>query len=145
MATERVTTRDDGATTERIVERDGGGTTYVDRGGSGVGGVIIGIAVLALVAIVAFFLLNANRNDALRTNAVTSAASTVADSTAGAAQSAATAPNTPATAVTPNTSPRGSGSETASAVAGGGLIRPRCAGPARCAPPTGGRCRRRPA
>ena len=46
------------------MERDGGGTTYVERGGSGVGGVIIGIAVLALVAIVAFFLLSANRNDA---------------------------------------------------------------------------------
>ena len=101
MATERVTTRDDGATTERIVERDGGGTTYVDRGGSGVGGVIIGIAVLALVAIVAFFLLNANRNDALRTNAVTSAASSVADSTAGAAQSVGNAANNAANSVNP--------------------------------------------
>src|SRR5438552_478997 len=88
MATERMTTRDDGVTSERVVERDGGGTTYVDRGGGGmgIGGVIVGIAVLALVAIVAFFLLNANRNDALRTNAVTSAASTVANSTSNAAQ-----------------------------------------------------------
>ena len=40
---------------------------------------IIGIAVLAAVAILAFFLLNANRNDAIRTDAVTSAASSVAD------------------------------------------------------------------
>ena len=80
MATERVT--------ERVVDRDGGSTTYVDAGGGkGIGGVIIGIAVLALVAIVAFFLLNANRNDAIRTDAVTSAASSVADSTANAAQS----------------------------------------------------------
>src|SRR3954471_24918723 len=87
MATERVTERSDGLTNERVVERDGGGTTYVDRGGSGMGGVIIGIAVLALVAIVAFFLLQSNRNDALRTDAVTSAASSVADSASNAANS----------------------------------------------------------
>lgn len=87
MATERVTERSDGMTDERVVERDGGGTTYVDRGGSGVGGVIIGIAVLALVAIVAFFLLSANRQDAIQTEAVTSAASSVAESAEGAAQS----------------------------------------------------------
>jgi hypothetical protein len=86
MATERVTERDDGMTNERIVERDGGGPTYVDRGGSGVGGVIIGVAVLALVAIIAFFLLNQSRNDNVRTNAVTSAASSVADSASGAAK-----------------------------------------------------------
>jgi hypothetical protein len=95
MATERVT--------ERVVDRDAGGTTYVDNGGggSGVGGVIIGIALLALVAIVAFFLLNANRNDALRTNAVTSAASTVADSTATAAKSVGDAADTAAQSVNP--------------------------------------------
>ena len=102
MASERVTTRDDGTTTERVVERDGGGTTYVDRGGSGVGGIIIGIAVLALVAIVAFFLLNANRNDAMRTNAVTSAASSVADSASGAAQSVGNAANNAANSVNPS-------------------------------------------
>jgi len=84
MATERVTERPDG-TTERVVERDSG-TTYVDRGGSGVGGVIIGIAVLALVAIIAFFLLNQSRNDTVRTNAVTNAASSVADSASTAAK-----------------------------------------------------------
>ena len=94
MATERVT---------RVVERDPGSTTYVDNGrGSGFGGVIIGIAVLALVAIVAFFLLNANRNDALRTDAVTSAASSVADSTASAAKNVGDAANTAASSVTPN-------------------------------------------
>ena len=105
MATERVTESSDGVTHERVVERDGGGTTYVDRGGSGVGGVIIGLAVLALVAIIAFFLLNQNRNDAIRTNAVTSAASTVADSAANAAQdvgnAATTAANNTAGAVDP--------------------------------------------
>ena len=94
MATERVT--------ERVVDRDGGSTTYVDNGrGSGMGGVLIGIAVLALVAIVAFFLLNANRNDAIRTNAVTSAASSVADSTATAAKSVGDAATTTADSVTP--------------------------------------------
>jgi len=92
MATERVT---------RVVERDPGGTTYVDNGGGGIGGVLIGIAVLALVAIVAFFLLNANRNDAIRTNAVTSAASTVADSTATAARSVGDAATTAADSVNP--------------------------------------------
>jgi len=93
MATERVT--------ERVVDRDGGRTTYVDGGGSGVGGVIIGIAVLALVAIIAFFVLNANRNDAIRTDAVTSAASSVADSTATAAKSVGDAATTAANSVNP--------------------------------------------
>jgi hypothetical protein len=105
MATERVTTRSDGTTTERVVERDGGGTTYVDRGGSGFGSVLIGIAILAVVAVIAFFLLNQNRNDAIRTNAVTSAASTIADSTASAAKdvgdAATTAANNTAGAVNP--------------------------------------------
>jgi hypothetical protein len=98
MATERVTERPDG-TTERVVERDSG-TTYVDRGGSGVGGVVIGIAVLALVAIVAFFLLTQSRNDNIRTSAVTDAASSVghaADNVGAAAGRAADSANpTPA-------------------------------------------------
>ncbi|HEX7943663.1 MAG TPA: hypothetical protein VF495_03310 [Phenylobacterium sp.] len=103
MATERVTERNDGRTTERVIERDvGGGTTYVDKGGgSGMGGVIVGIAVLALVAIVAFFLLQSSRNDALRTDAVTSAASSVADSASSAAQGVSNAANNAADAVTP--------------------------------------------
>jgi len=98
MATERVTERSDGLTSERVVERDGGGTTYVDRGGSGMGGVIIGIAVLALVAIVAFFLLQSSRNDAIRTDAVSGAASSVAESAGSAAESVGDA----ARSVTPN-------------------------------------------
>jgi hypothetical protein len=93
MATERVTERSDGLTSERVVERDGGGTTYVDKGGSGMGGVIIGIAVLALVAIVAFFLLQSSKNDALRTDAVSSAASSVADSASNAAGAVGDAAN----------------------------------------------------
>jgi hypothetical protein len=101
MATERVTERSDGLTSERTVER-GGGTTYVEKsGGSGVGGVIIGIAVLALVAIVAFFLLQSSRNDTLRTSAVTNAASNVADSASSAAQGVTNAANNAAGAVNP--------------------------------------------
>jgi hypothetical protein len=74
--------------TERVVEREAAPAervTYVEKGGSGMGAVIIGIALLALVAIVAFFLLQANRNDAIETQAVTSAASSVAESAGQAA------------------------------------------------------------
>ena len=99
MAIERTTEHPDG-TRETVVERDGG-TTYVDRGGSGMGGVIIGIAVLALVAIVAFFLMTQNRNDAIRTNAVTSAASSVADSAGQAAKSVGDAAGSVADNVAP--------------------------------------------
>jgi hypothetical protein len=101
MATERVTERHDGNTRERIVERDDGGTTYVDRGGSGVGGVIIGIAVLALVAIVAFFLMNQNRNDNLRTSAATGAATSIGQ----AADNVGSAAGRAADSVTPSTAP----------------------------------------
>jgi hypothetical protein len=98
MATERVTERSDGVTTERTVERDhGGGTTYVERRGSGMGGVIIGLAVLALVAIVAFFLLQTSRNEALETQAVTGAASSVAESVGSAAESVGSAAESVAT------------------------------------------------
>ncbi|WP_293678368.1 hypothetical protein [uncultured Phenylobacterium sp.] len=101
MATERVTERTDGLTSERVVERDAGGTTYVDKGGSGMGAVLIGLALLALVAIVAFFLLQSNRNDAMRTDAVTSAASSVADSASNAAGSIGNAAENVGEAVTP--------------------------------------------
>ena len=101
MATERVTERSDGITRERVVERDAGGTTYVEKRGSGMGGILIGIAVLALVAIVAFFLLQSNRNDAIRTDAVTSAASSVADSAGAAASNVGDAAGRAADAVTP--------------------------------------------
>ncbi|HEY0053306.1 MAG TPA: hypothetical protein VGB49_07840 [Caulobacteraceae bacterium] len=82
-------------TTERVVERPATHTTtVVDRGersGGGMGGVLIGLAVLIIVAIGAYFLLNANRNDAVRTEAVSEAASSVsnaAESVGDAAQNA---------------------------------------------------------
>jgi hypothetical protein len=46
--------------------------------GLSVGGVLIGLGVLALAAIVAFILLSAHSNKALRTDAVNSAASSLA-------------------------------------------------------------------
>ena len=50
----------------------------------GVGGVLIGLGVLALVAIVAFVVLSVRGDHALRTQAVTSAASSLAASGAPA-------------------------------------------------------------
>lgn len=85
---------------ERVTERGGGNTTYVQKSG-GAGTVIIGIAVLALVAIVAFFLLSANRNDTLRTTAVTDAASSVAGSASNAASNVSGAAQQAADNVTP--------------------------------------------
>jgi len=90
--------------TERMIEREVpvNERVYVDNGGgSGAMGVLIGIAALALVAIIAFFVLGARQNDAIRTNAVTSAAATVADSTANAAQDVGNAANNAAEAVNP--------------------------------------------
>ena len=110
MATERVTERSDGVTAERTVERDGGGhTTVVERGGSGAG-LLIALAVIAFLAIAAWFLWNASRNDAMEADAVSDAASSVAasvdnaaDSVAGAADSVAI--TTPAPAPAPEPAP----------------------------------------
>ena len=99
MATERVTERSDGLITSASSSATPA-ATYVDKGGSGIGGIIVGIAVLAMVAIVAFFLLQANRNDTIQTEAVTSAASSVAESTATAADSVSGAAERAADAVT---------------------------------------------
>ncbi len=92
MATERVTERTDGVTAERTVERDAGGTTYVERrSGSGATGLLVAVALIALVAIVAWFLLNANQQEAAETAAVQDAAASVADSAGDAAGSVADA------------------------------------------------------
>jgi hypothetical protein len=58
---------------ERVIPR---------TGRFGVGGVLIGLGVLALMAIVAFVVLSARSDKALRTNAVSSAASSLAASSA---------------------------------------------------------------
>lgn len=92
MATERVTERDDGVTTERVVESTptAGHTTVVerDRGGSGAG-LLIALAVIVALAIGAWFLMNASRNDAIQTEAVSDAASSVAGSVDSAADAVA--------------------------------------------------------
>jgi hypothetical protein len=54
------------------------GASAAARSGFGIGGVLIGLGLVALVAILAFILLSAHRNEALRTDAVTSAASALA-------------------------------------------------------------------
>jgi hypothetical protein len=85
MAVERVTERDDGGVRERVVERDDE-PVYMERSGASIAGVIIGLAALALVAIVAFFLLSRTTSDELPTNAVTGPAAAVADSAATTAR-----------------------------------------------------------
>ncbi|GAA4763226.1 hypothetical protein GCM10023219_04430 [Stakelama sediminis] len=77
--TERVTERNDGVTNERVTERDGGGTTTVIERRGGGGGLLIGLAVLILVVVGAYFLLNQSHNDNMKTQAVTSAAKSVGD------------------------------------------------------------------
>jgi hypothetical protein len=59
--------------------------TYIDRGGGGFGALMVGIAVLAVVAIIAFFVLQQSRNDSIRTDSITHAADSVAGSAGTAA------------------------------------------------------------
>lgn len=54
-------------------------TVIVERRGTGMG-LLIGIVAILLVVVVAYFVISQNRNDALRTEAVTSAAQDVGDS-----------------------------------------------------------------
>ena len=67
MAEERVV--------ERTVEREPH-TTVIEKRGSGAG-VVLGILAIAVVVLLAWFLLAQNRNDAVRTDAVTGAAQSV--------------------------------------------------------------------
>ncbi|NBB17435.1 hypothetical protein GVN21_18905 [Caulobacter sp. SLTY] len=101
MAT-RTVERTDGVTTEREVIRDGAQPVYVERRSGGSAGIIIGIALLALVAVVAFFFLaQANRNEAIRTEAVTDAAASVASSASSAAENVSGAAERAADSVAP--------------------------------------------
>lgn len=95
MATERVTETEDGVVRERVIER-GGGTTVVERGG-GFGGVLIAVAVIAVVALAGYFLINQNR----RENAETAAISQVAESASGAAKSVGNAADAAAENIRP--------------------------------------------
>ena len=79
MADERVTERTDGVNHERVVERGAGGSNpvIVERRGGGMGGVIALIIGLAVVALIAYFLLNMNRQEEVRTDAVSAATESV--------------------------------------------------------------------
>lgn len=57
---------------------EGPNTTIVERRGSGAG-VLIGVALIVLVAIAAYFVIVQNRNDTVRTDAVAGAAKQVGD------------------------------------------------------------------
>ncbi|WP_269713503.1 hypothetical protein [Caulobacter sp. NIBR2454] len=94
MATERVTETEDGVVRERVVER-GGGTTVIERRGGGMGTALLAIAVIAVVALAGYFLVNQNR----RENAETAAIGQVADSASGAAKSVGNAADAAADAV----------------------------------------------
>ena len=76
MADDRVVEREDGVTTEH--------TTVIERRGSGAG-VVLGLLALVAVVLLAWFLFAQNRNDTVRTEAVTGAASSVAGSAEKAA------------------------------------------------------------
>ena len=89
--------------TERVIERTETPTTVIetDRKGGGGAGWLVALAVVAFLAIAAFFLMNASRNDALETAAVSDAASSVAGSVEGAASSVAGAADNAAESATP--------------------------------------------
>ena len=74
--------------TTKTVETDSPSTVVVERrsgGGIGAGLIVLAIVIVGLLA--AYFMFSANREDRLRTDAVSSAASTVAGSASQAADS----------------------------------------------------------
>ncbi len=84
--------------TTKTVETDAPNTVVVERksgGGIGAGLIVLAIVIVGLLA--AFFMFSANREDRIRTDAVSSAASSVAGSASQAADSVSDA----ASAVTP--------------------------------------------
>lgn len=92
MPTERTEQRPDG-TVERTVTTDR--PVVVERGGSGVGGIMALVVGVLLVAVIGYFLMNMNRNDAIKTDAVAGAAESVgnaADKVGEAAGSATAQP-----------------------------------------------------
>ena len=80
MTEERITERTDatGNVTERVVERGTPTATVIERRGSG-GGVIIGIIVLAVIAAVAYFLIDMNKGETRKDDAIAAAAGKIGD------------------------------------------------------------------
>lgn len=88
MATERVTDRSDGVTTERTVERDTGNRVVERRGGGGAGWIVALVAVVAIAALVLFFMNRQTPGDAAVENAAQSVGA-AAEQVGDAAQRAA--------------------------------------------------------
>jgi len=95
MVDERITTRDDGVVTEQVVERNDSDRVYVERERSGGGGFIVGLLILAAIAIGAWFLLNQNDRENAETDAVVGAAEQVGDSVEKAAEDVGDAAKNP--------------------------------------------------
>ena len=88
MATERVVEREVPVEREVHVVNDTGA-----RDGSGVSGIVIALILLAALVLGGVFLMNMQRSEAVRTDAVADAASSVANSASEAAGSVAEAVN----------------------------------------------------
>ncbi len=99
----RTIERTDGVITERVIEDTPGTTTVVEApsSGSGIGGVLAVLAVIVALALAAFFFLNMSRQESLRTESVSQAASSVASSASRAADSVGAAADSVGDAVTP--------------------------------------------
>ena len=82
MATERVVEREVPVEREVHVVHDGAAES---SGGMGVGGIVIALILLAAVVLGGVFLMNMQRSEAVKDNAVANAASSVADSASQAA------------------------------------------------------------
>lgn len=88
MATERVVEREVPVDREVHVVHDGPAES---SGGIGVGGIVLALILLAAVVLGGVFLMNMQRSEAIRTDAVADAAGSVANSAANAADSVADA------------------------------------------------------
>lgn len=91
MPTERTVEHPDGRV-ERITETSPAPTTVVERrGGSGMGAIVALIIGLLAVLVIGYFLMNMNRSDAVKDNAIAGAAESVgnaADNIGNAARDA---------------------------------------------------------
>lgn len=81
MADERIVETTDATTgdTQRVVERNDAGPTVVETRSGGGGGLIIGLILLVGVAVLAFFLLNLNKEETRQTDAIEGAAGEVGE------------------------------------------------------------------
>ena len=76
MPTEREVQHPDGRV-ERITETSAAPTTVVERRGSGMGAIVALIVGLLAVLVIGYFLMNMNRSDAVKDNAIAGAAESV--------------------------------------------------------------------